>query len=66
VTSEEHYHEAERLSQAKENPFGGQDHPGSDALAAAQVHATLAVAGKLGDIAEGLKMLTEVQHERGR
>jgi hypothetical protein len=66
VAEGEHYREAERLSRVtlrwpqkdiSELPIG-------DAVAVAQVHATLAVADQLARVAEMLNTLIQVQQER--
>lgn len=48
MSGEEHYQEAERLLRGRECPSGGWISPGADQLAAAQVHATLALAYATG------------------
>ena len=61
----DHYREAEVLVQPRD-PGGGQEIPEADVLAAAQVHAMLAVADRLADVVEAPQSLTRVQEERLR
>jgi hypothetical protein len=65
VRENDHYREAEVLVQPRD-PGGGQEIPEADVLAAAQVHAMLAMADRLADAVEALQSLVRVQGERGR
>ena len=61
----DHYREAEVLVQPRDTPRG-QEPMDADLLAAAQVHAMLAVADRLADVVEAPQSLTRVQEERLR
>jgi hypothetical protein len=65
VTRNDHYREAEVLVQPRDTARG-QEALGADLLAAAHVHAMLAVADRLADVMEALQSLTRVQEERLR
>jgi hypothetical protein len=60
VAEGDHYHEAERLARPARPP---QLLPDPDAVALAQVHATLALADQLARVAEALEVLVERQQE---
>jgi hypothetical protein len=64
VRGNDHYREAEVPVQPGD-PDSGQGIPEADVLAA-QVHATLAMADRLADVAEALQTLIRVQGDRGR
>jgi hypothetical protein len=65
VAEGDHYHKAERLSQGRPSPFGGDEPPDASAVALAQLHAILAVADQLARVAEALDALLQAQQERG-
>jgi len=65
VTGNDHYREAEVLVQPRDAD-SGQETPEADLLAAAQVHAMLAMADRLAEAVEALKSLVHVQGERLR